>query len=171
MRDFADIVNKKWFLNEIPEIRKIPMLGVTYSAEFHTHRRSGANTAGLVITEFRYPEHRDRAMNNVINFQKQEMGHALKNLKTHGAFQMKSFRFEERSIKVKSVPFRLRYAELHLKLSTLGEFKGGGTVTLRLKEYPTKLISAWASNHQDLRDLVTRIGLKFNVLPELPPNP
>jgi hypothetical protein len=168
LRDFVDTVNKRWFLNETPEVRRIPMLGVMYSAEFHTHRRSGANTAGLVVNEFRYSEHRDGAIDRMRQFQKEEMGRALEHVKNHGVFRMKKYWFEDKFMKIRSILFLIPYSELHLKLSIPGEFKGGMT-TLRLEEYPTELISIWGANHLDFRDLVTRIAQRFRILPERSP--
>jgi hypothetical protein len=156
------IIPSKWQIKEPPEIRKIPLMGSLYSVEYDTKRRFGANSAGIAINKFAYPEHRKPVFEEVIHYEQIQMENALRNHFNQNSFKLKEFTLFSEPIHLKdniSIPI----TKFKLKLNIPGTFSGG-IATFPLEEFPNLLISVWGADYQDFLLLIEKISEKYHFL-------
>lgn len=149
-----------WIIREKPRITSIHGLGTEYSVEFDTGHRFKPNTAGVVIHDFPYPEHKMEALPRIRDHLQASMAKALKSAESAGPIRMKNYKFEDNQFPGKlfgkpddkPMPF----VQLVTRWTLAGTFKGG-FVTVNLEEFPAVAISLWGAATKDLIELLRKV--------------
>jgi len=153
-----------WIIRETPRITSIHGLGTEYSVEFDTGHRFKPHTAGVVIHEFPYPEHKDEALPRIREHIQASMSKALLSAESTGPVKMKNYRFEDKQLpgKLFGKPDRksLPFVQLVTRWTLAGTFKGG-FVIVHLEEFPAAAISLWGAATKDLIELLRKVLQKY----------
>jgi len=162
-RSFIEsIKDSRWLIREPPQIKEIRGMGKEYSVEFDTLRHFGAHSAGVVINDFAYPEHKTEALPRLRKRLEENIEQALKNTEPHGFMRLKRFWFETTTISGEQIPGPLSIAQIVTKWNIPGTFRGS-MATLELVEFPQTAISLWGADHRDFLQMLDLIAIKYQI--------
>lgn len=157
------IVPKSWVIKEAPQkFSADPKFGEVFSVEFDTQRKFSANSAGLILHQYRYSEHVIKLFHNVLQYEISNMKKALDNLKNQGIFRIKKYFFEDTLVNLPNFQTPIKIKEIHVKM-TVG-IQGKGAICSVINNQKTnEIICIWGANIKDFRILLHNLLENYSI--------
>lgn len=160
-------IPNRWIVSENPFIYDSKNLGKIISLEFNTLRKLGADSAGIIIHEFRYPEHRTQKFEEVMEYQQTQLKRSLENIKNQGPIYLKEYWFEDAEITLpsqsKNANMKIKINEIRGKMNIpIGKIKGAFT-SFFLEEFNIIILSVWAADFRDFMKIIENVSKKYSI--------
>ncbi len=154
------LIEDNWLIREMPEIIERRGMGKMFSVEYDTRHKFSANSAGIAVTKFMFPEHRDQKFNRILTEFKHNMEEALQNFEEHGPFKLKEYWFEEKYLKTSEYGQKIPYIQSNIKANIPGKFQGGLGV-YKLEGYETYAVGIWSAKLSDFKLMMEKLVKNF----------